>query len=100
MQRGGPRTALVRAGFAEPSTAETALEEVADALGRDVEALIELFDRRIADPDLAVEHLARILRDGGGEARAAFADLEIVRTALVVLGASSGIGEFAHRHPR
>ncbi|GGA58000.1 glutamate-ammonia-ligase adenylyltransferase [Pseudoclavibacter endophyticus] len=100
MKRGGPRTALIRAGFAEPSTAEQHVTEAAVALGRDAGELIELVGARVADPDQAVEQLARILRDGSAEAASVLADLDVVRSALVLLGASSGLADFFHRHPR
>lgn len=99
MPRSDARSSLIRAGFAAPSAAEALLGEVASALGEPAERVLAMVDERVLDPDQAIEHLARIVRDGGDRARTALADPEVVRVALRLLGASTGLASFLHRHP-
>lgn len=99
MSREGSRTTLIRTGFAAPSSAETHLVEVADALGCTTADLLWQIDPTVIDPDQAVEELARVLRDEPEAATRALASPDVVRTALVLFGASSGLAAFLHRHP-
>ena len=95
----GQRTRFIRAGFAAPSEAQEHLAEVSTLLGVDGREVLERVSARVLDPDQALGELAHLARDAPEAARASLADLDVVATALVLLGASTGLASFLRRHP-
>ncbi len=93
-----PATLLARLGFADPPRALTTLEApVFDTAHRPdlLDALAE-----VADPDLALQSLARLLQAGGPAlGRAIGSDQVAWRRLLAVLGSSAALGDFLVRHP-
>lgn len=99
---------LVRLGFTDPERAEELLAD--PALAGLVEPLEDRFDdgllrglSMVADPDLALRMLARLMEQdfaGSGELRAVLRSGGEVRDrVLAVLGASAALGDFLVRHP-
>lgn len=95
-------TGLRKAGVADPDVAMTtvaAIEAMADAALGDLPETLA----RVADPDLALRQLLRLLesaRDGGClEAVAALAGVGGVSRLMAVLGGSDALGDFLVAHP-
>ena len=106
MARSTARTRFARAGFRSPSEAAERVSELADLIGVEAEAvddfvdrLLVVFDVRVADPDLALEQLVRIARHHAGASEVVLSHPEALTTAVRLLGASTGFGEFFSRHP-
>jgi glutamate-ammonia-ligase adenylyltransferase len=89
---------LAKAGFADLSGARAALAEAAELSGLPAEELLPLFPRA-ADPDGALRELSMLLRSAEQPVRALLADADAARRLIAVLGASSGLADFLHRHP-
>jgi [glutamine synthetase] adenylyltransferase / [glutamine synthetase]-adenylyl-L-tyrosine phosphorylase len=89
---------LAKAGFADLGGARDALGEAAELAGLPVADLLPLFPRA-ADPDGALHALSRMLRTHDEPVRALLAESGAARRLVSVLGASSGLADFLHRHP-
>lgn len=97
-RREGPRTALLRAGFAEPDAAASHLNDLAAATGSSVDAWRDAISPAVTDPDLAVRTLSRIA-EADPSRLACCSDAGICESALIVAGSSTGLAEFLLRHP-
>jgi [glutamine synthetase] adenylyltransferase / [glutamine synthetase]-adenylyl-L-tyrosine phosphorylase len=97
-RREAPLTRLARLGFNDPQAALTLLEDPAFDAARLPDLLDSLAE--VADPDLAVRSLARVLQAGGRELRHDIsASPREWRRLLAVLGSSAALGDHLVRHP-
>jgi glutamate-ammonia-ligase adenylyltransferase len=89
---------LARMGFTALSEVRAALDEL-DALSvvGDVEIVGDFSN--VADPDAALDGLLALARSHPDAVRSACRTVDGRRTLLQVLGASSGLADFLHRHP-
>ncbi|KAB1655983.1 bifunctional [glutamine synthetase] adenylyltransferase/[glutamine synthetase]-adenylyl-L-tyrosine phosphorylase [Pseudoclavibacter chungangensis] len=99
MARNEGRARLVRAGFAAPTAAEADLTQLCELLGVEQDTVLAFYDETVPDPDQSLCELLRIARDSRDALRRAAADPAVIRTAVRVLGGSSGLASFLHRHP-
>ena len=104
--RGTGASLLARLGFEEPRTTEQALEQLGLWVdGRPVDAAAEAVvtvAAGVADPDLAVRAVSRLLEvvDDPAELRAALCGREGLRARLLgVLGTSNALGDHLVAHP-
>src|SRR4051812_50213619 len=67
-------TDLARFGFADLGVAGERLAELADLAGVPLAAVLERFDRPVADPDEALQHLLRLVRRAPAETGATLRD--------------------------
>ena len=67
-------TGLARLGFADLGVAGERLGELAERTGVPLPTLLERFERRVADPDEALQHLLRLAQKAASDAAAALAD--------------------------
>src|SRR5262245_20045492 len=97
-RREAPLTRLARLGFTDPQAALTLLDDPAVDAAHLPELLDSLAD--VADPDLALRSLSRVLQAGGGELRHDIAaGPREWRRLLAVLGSSVALGDHLVRHP-
>jgi len=89
---------LAKAGFADLSGARDSLDEAVALSGVPADDLLPLF-AVVADPDGALRALSAMLRSSPEPVCSLLADGEAARRLLAVLGASSGLADFLHRHP-
>ncbi|MCT2042468.1 bifunctional [glutamine synthetase] adenylyltransferase/[glutamine synthetase]-adenylyl-L-tyrosine phosphorylase [Pseudoclavibacter alba] len=97
-RRPGERGELIRHGFRSPSEADEALTRVETERGMSRERILAQISRAVADPDQAVQFLARAI-DRAPELVASCEDDTLLETVLIVMGASSGLAEFLLRSP-
>ncbi len=94
-----PAARLARLGFSDPSRAQATL----DAIGvRDYEDSLVLAIREAAEPDLALDALARLLGaapDRDALRRALRTDDGLLARLVAVLGSSTALGDHLVRHP-
>ncbi|MBZ6373293.1 MAG: bifunctional glutamine-synthetase adenylyltransferase/deadenyltransferase, partial [Microbacterium hominis] len=95
-ERTSVRTLLARDGFSELGDADRLLTELADLVGIAREDLLVGADRA-ADPDAALESLVRVARRDPAAVGSALR--RVGATLWLLLGASSGFGDFYLRHP-
>ncbi|WP_448388447.1 bifunctional [glutamine synthetase] adenylyltransferase/[glutamine synthetase]-adenylyl-L-tyrosine phosphorylase [Microbacterium aurum] len=95
-ERTSVRTLLARDGFSELGDADRLLTELADLVGIAREDLLVGADRA-ADPDAALESLVRVARRDPAAVGSALR--RVGATLWLLLGASSGFGNFYLRHP-
>lgn len=91
-------TDLARRGFARLSESAALLVELEDETGLGREALLRHADE-VADPDAALEGIARIGRRDRDAVTDAASDASAWRALWALLGASSGFADFFFRHP-
>src|SRR5262245_56530210 len=97
-RREAPLTRLARLGFTDPQAALTLLDDPAVDAAHLPDLLDSLAD--VADPDLALWSLARVLQAGGGGLRHdIYASPWEWRRLLAVLGSSVALGDHLVRHP-
>jgi len=97
-ERSSALTALARQGFTRLAEADQLFGELEECLGLTREQLGAHADVA-ADPNGALEALARIARRDPEPVRALFAPHGAARSAWTLLGASTGFGQFYLRHP-
>ena len=94
-----PSARLARLGFSDPGRAQATL----DAIGvRDYEDSLVLAIREAAEPDLALDALARLLGaapDRDALRRALRTDDGLLARLVAVLGSSTALGDHLVRHP-
>ena len=96
--RPGSLTPLARLGFSRLTDAEALLAELSELIGVPRDALLEgAVDA--ADPDEALQALARLARRDATPVHRARERPEAWRALWALLGASTGFGEFFFRHP-
>ena len=91
-------TDLARRGFARLSESAALLVELEGETGLGQDALLRHADE-VADPDAALEGIARIGRRDRSAVTDAASDASAWRALWALLGASSGFAEFFFRHP-
>ncbi|WP_404432979.1 bifunctional [glutamine synthetase] adenylyltransferase/[glutamine synthetase]-adenylyl-L-tyrosine phosphorylase [Microbacterium lacus] len=96
--RSTSRSGLARLGFGELAEAESLIAELSDAAGLTREQLTAEASVA-ADPDAALEALARIARRDTAAVRAVAADSRAWTALWALLGASTGFADFYLRHP-
>lgn len=89
---------LARLGFAGLSGIRTLLDELDSAVAVNLEDLLPQFGGA-ADPDQALAALVRLGRSHPDQLSAVFESAGRTHTLVRLLGASSGLAEFFHRHP-
>ncbi len=98
-RRSSALTDLARRGFGRLEEAETLLAELEEALGIDRDTLAA-GAAEAADPDAALQALARIARRDAAAVRDIQGDEGGRRSLWALLGASSGFADFFLRQPR
>ena len=93
------RTGLIRLGFRTPSVALGQLLRLEELLGLDREDAAGLVEANDADPDTALDLLVRLFERRPDLIDRWRGDLDLLRTAMTLFGASPAIAEFARRHP-
>lgn len=96
--RSSSLTGLARLGFGELAEAESLIAELADAAGLTREQLTAEASVA-ADPDAALEALARIARRDPESVSAVAKDARSWTALWALLGASTGFADFYLRHP-
>ncbi len=90
---------LRKAGVADPSRVADQIEQIVGASGLDREHVFAQLPR-LADPDLAVHQLLRLLEAAGGGIEDILAMVAGEDSRLMaLLGASAGLGDVLVRHP-
>ncbi len=98
LDRSSTRTDLVRRGLVDPTAALALLDELVPLLGVDRDLLTADLGRA-ADPDGALQALARIARRDRNAVREALIDDATRAATIALLGASEGFADFYFRHP-
>ncbi len=91
-------TELARVGFSGLSVVRERLDEAEALGGPGIGELLPLL-ARTADPDAALGSLITLLRDAREHTHPLMDDPVAALRLMRVLGASSGLAEFFHRHP-
>ncbi|MCU1444097.1 MAG: bifunctional glutamine-synthetase adenylyltransferase/deadenyltransferase [Cryobacterium sp.] len=91
-------TELARVGFTDLGVVRERLDEVTSLGAPNLDELLLLL-ARTADPDAALAALITLLRNAPGDALPLLGSSDAALRLLRVLGASSGLAEFFHRHP-
>nr|WP_274638432.1 bifunctional [glutamine synthetase] adenylyltransferase/[glutamine synthetase]-adenylyl-L-tyrosine phosphorylase [Microbacterium bovistercoris] len=91
-------TALARLGFTQLAAADARLDELSTATGLARDALARSAGGA-ADPDEALDALARVAGRDAAAVAATLADPQGSRAAWALVGASHGFGDFYLRHP-
>jgi glutamate-ammonia-ligase adenylyltransferase len=89
---------VARAGFSELSAAREKLSLLADALGSDVQYLLDVF-HFAADPDRALEELVRLSESSSQALERLLPSRTVAERLVRLLGGSRGLSEFVQRHP-
>ncbi len=97
-ERSSALTDLARRGFTRLADADALFAELEDCLGVQRTTLVAHAEAA-ADPNGALDALARVARRDAAPVRALFQPSGSARAAWALLGASTGFGEFFLRHP-
>jgi glutamate-ammonia-ligase adenylyltransferase len=97
-ERSGSLTSLARLGFGRLTDADALLAELAETVGILRDDALEGAGRA-ADPDEALQALTRLARRDPDAVRRTLDDPRAWRVLWILLGASTGLGEFFVRHP-
>ncbi|GGE87934.1 bifunctional [glutamine synthetase] adenylyltransferase/[glutamine synthetase]-adenylyl-L-tyrosine phosphorylase [Mycetocola zhadangensis] len=89
---------LARLGFSGLSGVRALLDELDTTVAVDRELLLPLFGRA-ADPDQALTSLVRLGRSHPVQVSELLTSAGRTKTLVRILGASSGLADFLHRHP-
>jgi len=89
---------VARAGFSELSSARLRLSAIADAVGSDVQYLLDVFSLA-ADPDRALTGLSRLAEAHVALLEKLLPSRPSAERLVRVLGGSRGLTEFIERHP-
>jgi glutamate-ammonia-ligase adenylyltransferase len=97
-ERASTLTGLARRGFSRLADAAALLDELEGELGIPRDTIVAP-SGVAADPDGALDALARVARRDAAAVRGVLSEDSTARTAWVVLGASQGFADFYLRHP-
>ncbi|MFU8947916.1 bifunctional [glutamine synthetase] adenylyltransferase/[glutamine synthetase]-adenylyl-L-tyrosine phosphorylase [Mycetocola zhadangensis] len=89
---------LARLGFAGLSGVRALLDELDAVVAVDRDQLLPLFDRA-ANPDQALSSLVHLGRSHPEQLGVVLTNAGQTKTLVRILGASSGLADFFHRHP-